>query len=123
MRYFLLTIILLFTTTTNAGELGISLRSHHVENETANENNFGVHYRDNGYAVGIYKNSHNRTSVYAQKMWETPIPRTTFGAGLVSGYEKLFIATLNVDLDPVVVTYAPSARGGVFLLSVVVWEE
>jgi hypothetical protein len=63
----------------------MSLASQHIDPQGMNQRNPGIGIEANGYAVGEYRNSLDRTSVYAGKM----LSAGHFGvlAGAVSGYQ------------------------------------
>jgi hypothetical protein len=75
--------------------LGLHLISHHAPaREDYNNTNPGIYARTpDGWTVGIYRNSFNRTSVYAGKAWTASWPRgdASFLLGAVSGYQRELI--------------------------------
>lgn len=97
MKYLLAAILALFTITASADEILVHGLSYHGKRTYTdrecncqvpyNERNLGVTYfRDDGWGVGVYKNSYGKTAVHAsyRHMWTD-----NFGAfiGLASGYK------------------------------------
>lgn len=82
-------------------EILIHTVSHHPKGEYNNQN-WGVGVEHNHFHVGVYRNSINNTTVYAQ--YRVDIPETPFSVlgGYVSGYPETKIggalmATLKME--------------------------
>jgi len=77
--------------------LVLSVASQHIDPHGMNQFNPGVGIEYNGYAVGEYRNSYDRTSVYAAKSLQ--YGHVGVFAGAVSGYPSRF-GKLNPMLAP-----------------------
>ena len=81
--------------------LVLSVASQHIDPHGMNQFNPGVGVEYNGYAVGEYRNSLDRTSVYAAKMIQSG--HVGVFAGAITGYPSMFGKTgLNPMLAPYV---------------------
>lgn len=100
--------------------VGLHLGSQHFpEQDYHNQRNVGVYaLADNGVVGGFYKNSHDRTTVYAGKVWKVG----PFDAGVVgaTGYDRKCNSRgechgfSKYPVTPLVaITYAPPPFHGV----------
>ena len=101
--------------------LTLSVASQHLDPHGMNQYNPGVGIEANGWAVGEYRNSLDRTSVYAGKM----LSAGHFGvlAGAVSGYQFR-----QFHVVPLLAPYATYSVGRVgvnlaLLPSPIKWNE
>lgn len=68
-----------------AGTIGLHIGSRHIPAKNYNNANLGIYYRtDAGWTAGIYRNSLDRTSVYAGYTWKFGMLDVT--TALVTGY-------------------------------------
>jgi hypothetical protein len=87
-------LLLFFVLTANGQTIGLHLGTAHTHGGL-NGVNPGVYARfDNGATVGAYRNSFNRTSVYAAYTMETNVlPNVTaaIAIGAVTGYQRQYL--------------------------------
>jgi hypothetical protein len=70
--------------------LDLHMASKHTQQGEFNEVNPGLGYMGRGFAVGFYKNSHKKTSVYLAKYLQTNTKYVNVGiaGGVITGYKK-----------------------------------
>ena len=104
-------------------KLGVSLGSKHFVEGNFNENNPGVNLacgpkRENYYALsGVYRNSYNRTSVYAGAGYEWAMSKYA-GLGVDAGFITGLENRLDVDFGPVTPLISPFLRIGTDLVAI-----
>jgi len=72
-------------------EVGVHTFSVHAPQRAQRNDNLGVFVAADGWRAGIYRNSHDRTSVYAAKSFDLISGRygsLSAGLGLASGYQR-----------------------------------
>lgn len=69
-------------------DIGLDLYSYHLNTQAGlNNNTPGVYASFEGATAGVYRNSHDRTSVFAGYVFETSDRKLALLAGAVSGYK------------------------------------
>lgn len=78
-------VLMVATPCVMAGTIGLHIGSRHIPEKNYNNANPGIYYRtDAGWTAGIYRNSLDRTSVYAGYTWKFGMLDVT--TALVTGY-------------------------------------